>query len=386
MPTMTQLTPPTTRSVTGPGAHPDTPGTVLGEPTDVPVSGVRVTGGVDTHKDTHTAAALDHTGRLLGHHQFPATPTGYAALLLWLRAFGDLVVVGLEGSGVYGAGLAQFLQIAAVELVEVDRPDRKTRRHHGKSDPVDAEAAARAAQAGRATGTPKTRGGRIDALRALRVARRSAVTARAQAQTQIRSLIVTAPDPLRRTLSSMPLRGLLEHCATRRPDPAHADQPVTATVIALRVLARRHRELTAEIAELDTLIAPLVTAINPTLTAMTGVGPEVAGQLLVTAGDNPHRLRSEAAFAMLCGVAPLPASSGRTQRHRLNRGGDRQANSAVYRVVLCRLRWDPRTRAYAARRTTEGMNKKEIIRCLKRYIARDLYQALLTPHDPQPAT
>jgi transposase len=340
-----------------------------------------VTGGVDTHQDTHTAVALDQTGRLLGHRQFPATAPGYASLLAWLRGFGLLVAAGIEGTGAYGAGLAAVLQAAGIELVEVDRPDRRTRRRQGKSDPVDAEAAARAAQARRATtGTPKTRGRRVDALRALRVARRSAVAARAQAQTQMKSLIVTAPEPLRATVRALGDRELIAHCTTRRPDRTRVEDPTVAAMLALRSLARRHQELCAEITELDTLITPLVAALNPALLALTGVGPDVAGQLLVTAGDNPERLRSEAAFAMLCGAAPLPASSGRTVRHRLNRGGDRQANAALYRIVLCRLRWDPRTRAYAARRTAEGMTRKEIIRCLKRYVAREVYTALLNPH------
>jgi transposase len=198
----------------------------------------------------------------------------------------------------------------------------------------------------------------------------------------MKSLIVTAPDTLRTSLRGLGNRELITQCATRRPDRSTATDPATATVLALRALARRHQHLSAEIAELDTLIGPLVAALNPALLALTGVGVEVAGQLLVTAGDNPQRLVSEAAFAMLCGVAPLPASSGLTVRHRLNRGGDRQANSALYRIVLCRLHWDPRTRAYAARRTTEGMSKPEIIRCLKRYIAREIYTALLNPHHP----
>lgn len=362
-------------TMTHPGPTPEIPGEFR-----------LVTGGVDTHKDTHTGAVLDQAGRLLGHQQFPATPAGYTALLAWLQTFGLPARIGVEGTGVYGAGLTRHLHAAGVEVVEIDRPDRKTRRRQGKSDPVDAEAAARAALAERATGVPKQRDGRVEALRALRVARRSAVAARAEAQTQIRSLVVTAPDQLRVQLAAMSVGELVAHCATRRPDPTHADRPETAAVIALRSLARRHHELTTEIDDLDALIAPLVTAINPTLAAMNGVGPDVAGQLLITAGQNPHRLRSEAAFAMLCGVAPLPASSGHTHRHRLNRGGDRQANSALYRIVLCRLRWDERTRAYAQRRTTEGMSKKEIIRCLKRYIARDIYRALLTPPDPEPAT
>ena len=343
---------------------------------------VEVTGGVDTHQDTHTAAVLDPLGRVRGHRQFRATPAGYAALLAWLREHGDVVRVGVEGTGVYGAGLAQFLQQAGIELVEVDRPDRKTRRRHGKSDPVDAEAAARAAQSGRASGTPKTRGGRVDALRALRVARRSAVAVRADTQRRIRALVVTAPSQLRAHLQTLPITELIRHCATRRPDPARAADPATATVLALRVLARRHQNLSVEIADLDALLTPLVAAINPALVALNGVATDIAGQLLVTAGDNPKRLRSEAAFAMLAGVAPLPASSGRTDRHRLNRGGDRQANAALYRVVCCRLRWDPRTRAYAERRTAQGMSKKEIIRCLKRYNAREIYTALTQPHRP----
>ena len=226
---------------------------------------IEVTGGVDTHKDTHTAAALDTSGRLLGHREFAATAAGYAALLAWLGTLGQLVRVGVEGSGVYGAGLARFLQVAGVELVEVDRPDRKTRRWQGKSDPVDAEAAARAAQAGRASGVPKTRGGKVDALRALRVARRSAVAARADAQRQIKALIVTAPDGLRMTLRGLGDRELIAHCATRRPDRAAAGDPTVATMLALRALARRHQQLSAEIDELDALIGPLVTAINPAL-------------------------------------------------------------------------------------------------------------------------
>jgi transposase len=339
----------------------------------------QITGGVDTHNDTHTAAVLDATGRLLGQRQFPATPAGYAQLLAWLRGHGELDKIGVEGTGAYGAGLARYLQTAGVKLVEVDRPDRKARRRLGKSDPVDAEAAARAAQAGRAVGIPKDRDGAVEALRALRIARRSAVAARADAQRQMKSMIVTAPEPLRGRLRERGVRELVAHCATRRPDRTAVADPATAAVVALRALARRHQQLTAEITELDTLIAPLVAAINPALVALPGVGPDVAGQLLVTAGDNPHRLRSEAAFAMLCGAAPLPASSGRTDRHRLNRGGDRQANAALYRIVLCRLRWDPRARDYAARRTSQGRSRPEIIRCLKRYIAREVYTALLDP-------
>lgn len=341
---------------------------------------IEVAGGVDTHSDTHTAAVIDQVGRVLGTEQFPADTAGYAALLDWMRSFGQLVGVGVEGTGAYGAGLARLLHRQEVLVIEVDRPDRKTRRFQGKSDPIDAVQAAKTALAGERTGVPKQRDGRIEALRNLRVARRSAVDQRADAQRRIKTLIVTAPDDLRERLRSLGVKDLITTCANLRPDRTGAASPATAVKIALRSLARRHQQLTAEIADLDELLEPLVAAINPGLVAANGVGTDVAGQLLVTTGDNHDRLRSEAAFAMLCGAAPIPASSGKTNRHRLNRGGDRQANKALYRVVICRLRWDPRTRAYMERRTKDGMSKKEIIRCLKRYIARELYQLITTPN------
>jgi transposase len=337
---------------------------------------VELAAGVDTHQDTHTAAAVDGAGRLLGHRQFPATAAGYRQLLAWLRAFGTLLVVGVEGTGVYGAGLARHLAAEGVAMVEVDRPDRKMRRFAGKSDPLDAEAAARTALAGVRTGTPKDRTGQVEALRNLRVAYRSAIAQRADCQRRIKSLIVTAPEPLRAGLRDLGGARLIATCAGLRPDPARIGEPEQAVKRALRSLARRHQTLTEEIDELDELITPLVIAINPGLIARNGVGADVAGQLLVTAGQNADRLHSEPAFAMLCGAAPIPASSGKTHRHRLDRGGDRQANAALYRVVLCRMRWDPRTRAYVERRTKEGLSKKDIIRCLKRMIARELYYVL----------
>lgn len=346
----------------------------------------QVTGGVDTHKDTHTAAAVDTAGRLLGTAQFPATPTGHLALLDWLAGHGQVALVAVEGTGAYGAGLTRFLRAGGVTVVEADRPDRKTRRWQGKSDPVDAEAAARAGLAARSTGTPKAADGQVEALRNLRVARRSAIRQRADAQRQMHTLIITAPEPLRTDLRERPTKDLITRCAASRPRTDQAGQPGTAVMIALRSLARRHQHLTAEIEQLDALITPLVDEINPHLSTLNGIGPDVAGQLLVTAGDNPDRLHSEAAFAMLCGAAPLPASSGKTNRHRLNRGGDRQANAALYRIVICRLRWDQRTRDYTERRTKEGLSKKEIIRCLKRYIAREVYEALTNPAQPSPQT
>lgn len=342
----------------------------------------KVVGGVDTHKDSHTAAVLDAAGRLLSSRQFAATGAGYQALLRWMRSFGTLLLVGIEGTGVYGAGLAQRLQDEGVELVEVDRPDRKSRRFAGKSDPIDAEAAARAALAQVRTGQPKQRGGTVDALRALRIARRSAVQHRADVMRQLKAIVVTAPDVLRAQLRALPDTALIRTCAALRPavgDPLDVAvaEPLIAAKVALRSLARRWQALTGDITELDQLITPLVAALNPALLGRNGVGVDTAGQLLVTAGNNAHRLHSEAAAAALTGTCPVPASSGKTQRHRLNRGGDRHANAAIYRVVLCRMRWDPRTRAYVERRTKEGLSKKEIIRCLKRYVVRELYPDLL---------
>jgi transposase len=336
----------------------------------------QITAGVDTHKDTHTAAALDNAGRLLGTAQFPATPAGHRHLLNWLKRHGTVILIGVEGTGAYGAGLTRYLHTEHVTVLEVDRPDRSTRRHHGKSDPIDAEAAARAALSGRATGTPKQRDGRVEALRQLRIARTCAVKHRAELRQRLHSLIITAGDTLRSTLRDLTPTQLIRACTALRPDPSRAADPGTATKIALRSLARRHQQLSTDIAELDKLINPLVQTINPALSAAHGIGPEVAGQLLVTAGDNPDRLRTEAAFAMLCGAAPLPASSGKTHRHRLNRGGDRQANCALYRIALTRLARDPRTRAYRDRRIQEGLSTTEAIRCLKRYIAREIYTLL----------
>lgn len=334
-----------------------------------------VVGGVDTHGDTHHAAVVDEVGRHLADRVFPTTPAGYRRLLAWLRSFGRLDRVGVEGTGAYGAALARTLAQAGVTVVEVDRPDRKVRRSKGKSDPVDAYAAAWAALSGRAAGTPKSRTGRIEAIRTLRVTRRGAVKARTQAINQLRALLLTGSAELREQLRGLAPIALVGACARLRPTADLAD-PRQALKAALRRLARRHQQLSAEIAELDAELAALVTVAAPDLLDLPGVGVETAGQLLTTAGDNPERLRSEAAFAHLCGAAPIPASSGRTDRHRLNRGGDRWANCALHTIALSRLRWHEPTRAYAARRRQQGLSTKEIMRCLKRLIARQIYYVI----------
>lgn len=356
------------------------------------VDALEVTGGVDTHADTHVAAVIDPLGRHLGHRAFPATPAGYQALAAWMATHGEVVLVGVEGTGAYGAGLTRALSGLGLAVVEVDRPDRKARRDQGKSDPIDAYAAARAAASGRTTGTPKTRTGDVESVRALRVARAGAMKGRAVALTQLKALIVTAPEGLRSQLSGLDGTKLIGTCARLRaarndsavpsvhskrpPRPGRLVDPTAATKRALSSIAGRIVILDSEIAELDDDLHGLITPLAPSLLALKGVGLDVAGQLLATAGDNPERLRHEAAFAHLCGSAPIPASSGKTTRHRLNRGGDRAANAALYRIVLCRLRWDPATRAYVERRTKQGRSKAEIIRCLKRYVAREVFTAI----------
>ncbi|MFE1322969.1 IS110 family transposase, partial [Kitasatospora phosalacinea] len=334
-----------------------------------------ITGGVDTHGLTHHAAVIDPLGRHLADREFPATIAGYRALLDWMRSHGTPTAVGVEGTGAYGAELARVLTAAGITVVDVDRPDRKTRRMKGKSDPIDAYAAATAVASGRATGIPKSRDGVVEAVRVLRIARRSAVKARTQAMNQLRGVLVSAPALLREQLAGLD-RSVLIGTAARLRSAGDLSTPLAATKAALRRLARRYQALDEEIAELDTEIAPLLRQAAPELLALFGVGPETAGQLLASAGDNPERMRSEAAFAHLAGVAPIPASSGRTHRHRLNRGGDRAANNALHTIVLVRMRYDERTRAYVERRTKEGLSKKDIMRCLKRFVAREIYRAL----------
>lgn len=341
---------------------------------------LEVTGGIDTHGETHHAAVVDRLGRHLADHEFPATGAGYRRLLAWLVSFGTVVQVGVEGTGAYGAELARTLRRAGLSVIEVDRPDRRTRRMKGKSDPIDAYAAAEAVASGRASGTPKTRDGIVEAVRSLRVVRRSAVKSRTQAVNQARQLLVTAPEALRAQLRGLPAAELASACSRLRPGSDLAD-PAHAVKAALRRLGRRILALTQESDELETELKELTAQAAPALLALQGVGADVAGQLLATAGDNPDRLHSEAAFAHLCGAAPIPASSGRRDRHRLNRGGDRAANHALHTIVLCRMRWDERTRAYVERRTREGLAKKDIMRCLKRHVAREVYHVLIRSLD-----
>jgi transposase len=334
-----------------------------------------ITLGIDSHLDQHAAAALDAIGRLLGTISVPATAAGHEQLLTWASSFGLVTRAGIEGTGCYGAGIARFLQAAGVEVIEVTRAARADRRHLGKNDPLDAQAAARVVLAGTATATPKQRNGIVESIRLLRAARRTAVKARTQAVIQIKAILVSAPDVLREELRPLKTRQLVDRCANARPGAGR--DPLTVTRRVLRSIARRHRVLDAEIAALETELDELVALAAPRLLAEHSVGRETAAKLLTLAGDNPDRLRSDGAFAALCGASPVEASSGKIARHRLNRGGDRQANNALYTIAMVRMQHHPETKAYVDRRTAEGKTRREIRRCLMRNLARRLYPLLI---------
>lgn len=337
-----------------------------------------VIGGVDTHKDVHVAAVIDERGKILDTAEFETTTRGYRSLLEWMLGYGELASVGVEGTGTYGAGLWRHLSDEGIEVVEVNRPNRTMRRRRGKSDTVDAEAAARAALNGEATVCPKTQGGIVESIRALRVAFTSARRSRTRVALQIRDLILTAPAQLREDLGALNTKARVARCARFRlgGDPA---EPLEGTKLALRTLARRYESLSEEMQELDETLDHLTARANPALRGAKGVGVDVAAILLVAAGDNPERLRNESAFAAMCGVNPIEASSGKIVRHRLNRSGNRQANHALWRIATNRMVYDDATKTYAARRRAEGKTQRDVVRCLKRYVAREIYRLLVDP-------
>ena len=337
------------------------------------MAGRRVVGGVDTHKDLHVAAVVDELDRVLGSRSFATTRHGYKQMLTWMRSFGQLRRVGVEATGTYGEGLLRYMQNAGVEVLEVTTPDTHDRRKRGKNDDLDAQNAAHAAFAGKRTVTPKSRDGMIESLRVLKACRKTAVAARRVALQMIHNTIVCAPDELREALRKMTRMQLIRTLAAWRPDLTDYRNVVSAYRITLKSLGRRYLERHDEIADLDAMITAIVDELAPALVAQNSIGHGSAAQLLLTAGDNTERLQSEASFAALCGVSPVPASSGRTTRHRLNRGGDRAANSALHIIAIGRLRTDPRTKAYVSKRIAEGHSKLEAIRCLKRYIAREVF-------------
>ncbi|MDX3078646.1 IS110 family transposase [Streptomyces sp. MI02-7b] len=330
--------------------------------------------GVDTHKDCHVAVAISMLGVVLGTGSFPVSAAGYQELLDWARATGQVKRAGVEGTGSYGAGLTRALHAAGVEVLEINRPNRALRRRRGKTDAVDAEAAARAVLSGEAAVVPKNGDGPVEAIRVLKIAKDSASKARVQAVNQLRSVLVNASSRVREPLEHLSLPHLIVQCSTGSwtgLEPAEL-----ALTCTLGRLARRVQYLDAEIKDALKQITALIQQTAPDLLQVQGIGPDSAAALLIAAGDNPDRLRGEASFAALCGTSPVEASSGKTSRRRLSRGGNRQANAALFRAVLSRLRWDPTTQKYLQRRTAEGLSKREIIRCLKRYLARTVFKIL----------
>ena len=348
--------------------------------TSIPSAAVerKVIIGVDTHKDNHVAVAIDYLGARHADISIPANTEGYRMLVGWARDLGVVTVFGIEGTGSYGAGLASFVRRQAVRVVEVNHCDRRQRRRNGKTDTLDAEAAARAVLAGIATAIPKTGDGASEMVREIKVAKDTAVKARSTAIITLKTLVVNAPAALRESLRALSDRALIATCASFTPGPLV--DTTSSSKHAMRSLARRYQALRDEIVEHETALDEITASAVPTLREAFGIGPDCAAEMMIVAGDNPDRVRSEGAFAKLCGVCPIPASSGVTNRHRLYRGGHRQANAAIYRTVIVRMRWHQPTIDYVTRRTSEGLSKKDIIRCLKRYVAREIYHGLITDH------
>ncbi|WP_148589194.1 IS110 family transposase [Streptomyces sp. WAC01526] len=343
--------------------------------------------GVDTHRDVHVAAVLSTLGAVMDTAPFPATMGGYRELWEWASRLGTVHRAGVEGSGSYGAALSRYLLARRVEVFEVNRPDRSVRRRRGKSDPVDAHEAARAVLSGRACSQAKAGDGPVQCARLFKLAKDSAVKARTQAINQPKAVLVTADPDLREQLAGLKNPALVRTCAQfedREDDDGAKDAVGQATRIALCLLAQRIDQLTEQIRDLERHLTGLVQRHFPQLLVPVGIGPDSAATLLITMGDNLERLRSEASFAALCGVSPVEHSSGRQRHHRLNRGGDRRANAALYRIVQSRLRFDARTRNYYERRIAEGKTRREIIRCLKRYAAREVFSLVrpgIGPHE-----
>lgn len=334
----------------------------------------RVIVGVDTHKYVHVAVAIDDLGAVLESRSFAADSSGYTQLLDWTLTLGGQLTFAIEGTGSYGAGLTSAVRRRDIGVIEVMRTDRRDRRLRGKSDTLDAENAAKAVLAGVATAIPKSADGAVEMIRTIKVAKDVAVKARTSAMITLKQVLVNAPPELREELQPLSKMVLIRRCAALRP--GKVDTITAAAKHTLRAIARRWHDLDAEITAHTKLLTELTQAAAPDLSEAFAVGPDTAAEILIVAGDNPNRVRSEAAFARLCGVAPIPASSGMTNRHRLNRGVHRQANAALYRVVIVRMQhYDP-TKAYVARRTAEGKTKAEIIRCLKRLLARELWAAM----------
>lgn len=346
------------------------------------VLATRTVVGVDTHKDRHVAVALGSLGQRLGEFIFASDAP--EELLSWAKAFGGELSFGIEGTASYGMGLAKYLAFSGYQVVDINRPNRQVRRLKGKSDPIDAEMAARSVLSGTGGGTPKSHDGIVEAMRVIDVGHDALIKAKTQLVAVMKSLVVTAEPVLRASLEKLPNPKLVETCAKYRSTSTNGDDLLSSTKMSLRVLSRQVRNLDNQIEELDNRRRRLIGQCAPSLVGAFGVGFDTAANLLRVFGDNPERIRSESAFAAMCGVSPIPASSGKTQRMRLSRGGNRQANSALYIIALCRMGHHGPTKDYVQKRLAEGKTKKEIIRCLKRYIAREVYRLVMADRAAKP--
>jgi transposase len=338
----------------------------------------RITVGVDTHKNAHVAVALDQVGGLIEHAAFPADRAGYTRLEQWALGLGERVEFGIEGTGSYGAGLTSALRRRGHRVIEVNRPARQVRHLRGKDDTIDAETAARAALSGAATAVPKNADGTVEMIRQVKIAKDTATKSRSQAIITLKTVLVNAPGELREELEPLADKQLIEQCRKLRYESM--DRPLDSARYTLRALADRYHALDQEARRHDRVLATLTERAAPTLTSLFGVGEDSAAELLLVVGDNPERITNSAALAKLCGACPIPASSGKTTRHRLNRGGHRQANAALHRILIVRMRFHEPTITYVTRRTAEGKTKKETMRCLKRYLIREIYQEIVSPH------
>jgi len=338
--------------------------------------------GIDTHKYSHVAVAIDLRGTRQAALSIPANTKGYLELERWSQSLGDVRAFGIEGTGSYGAGLSRSLLSQGHNVVEVTRPNRQLRYTHGKTDSLDAEGAARSVLSGQATARPKTQTGSSEMIRHLKIARDTAVKSRSQAMVTLKTLIINAPSDLRDALDQINGKvALIRHIAGFRP--GDIQNTLASAKAAMRALARRWLWLHEAITTHDKELERLVGERAPELLASHGIATLTVAEMLILVGDDPTRIRSEAAFAKLCGVCPIPASSGKTHRFRLNRGGNRQANAALYRVAIVRMRSHEPTLAYVRKRTKDGKSKSEIIRCLKRYIIREIYGQLCLPKSVQ---
>jgi transposase len=337
--------------------------------------------GIDTHADTHHVAVINEHGKPIADQEFLAVGSGYRKIVEFITSHGTVMAVGVEGTGSYGAELTKILRGAGMNVLDINRPNRAERRLRGKSDPLDAYQAAQSVLAGKGTSITKAKDGPVECLRILRTGRSSAVKAHTAAVNQIKGLLVSAPDSLRAKYRGLRTPALITTLCRARPS-GHLADPEYVCLLTMKSLALRCQSLATEIATADTALQEILNAYAPLLCDLPGVGTEVASQMLVTVGDNPERVGNEAQFASLVGVAPIPASSGKTTRHRLSRGGDRNANLALHRIVLTRMSTCGQTKTYVSKRTAEGKSKREIIRCLKRYVAREIYRQIT---NPQPA-